>query len=234
VEQEVDCQCGEPGCGTCPGLVDIAGPDYSITKTEVSRDQYAAFVAVSHDMNIQVTECLANDSYIPTFSWPASPGDGDQPVIGVDYCDARAYCAWTGRELCGARTGGAHDWDDHANASISAWYDACSNGGTQLYPYGTTYDPNACNGTDLGLGGFVDVGTLATCDGSITGLRDMAGNVWEWTNACGDVGSGNEGNCIRRGGGRFSTADTMRCNLRSARDVLYKDSSTGIRCCYVP
>ena len=132
------------------------------------------------------------------------------------------------------RSGGEHDWDDHANASVSAWYDACSSGGVQVYPYGNSYDGNACNGADLNVGDMVDVGSLATCEGSHTGLFDMAGNVWEWTNACGDPGSANEDDCIRRGGSRFSDADTMRCNLRSGRDRLHADSSTGIRCCFVP
>jgi formylglycine-generating enzyme required for sulfatase activity len=228
-EKEVDCLCGEPGCGTCPTtIVDISGGNYTITSTEISRDQYAGFVAFSHDMGVQVSECAGNTSYLPGSSWPIGGGQGSLPVVGVDYCDARAYCAWTGRSLCGDYDGNVHSDGDHDNAGVSIWYDACSGGQTLVYPYGGTYEPQTCNGGDYVPSGLTDVGSVTTCEGSLTDLYDMSGNVWEWTNGCSAT------QCLRRGGSRFSTPTVLECDLKSLRDFDYSDSSTGIRCCTAP
>ena len=43
-----------------------------------------------------------------------------------------------------------------ANANISEWYNACSAGGALAYPYGNTYEPEACDGRD-----YAEAGTPA-------------------------------------------------------------------------
>src|SRR5439155_10410827 len=134
-------------------------------------------------------------------------------------------CAWAGKRLCGRIGGGAlavgppeHD------ATQSQWFDACSMGGTLPYPYGDTFDANACSGP-LGT-----VGARARCVGGYAGIYDMSGSVWEWNDACDSAKP--DSFCHAYGGAFDSTAEELACGAaprpwtRNAGAV-----NIGIRCC---
>jgi hypothetical protein len=49
--------------------------------------------------------------------------------------------------------------------------------------YGNTYQPQTCNGTDVGLGTMANVGTMPGCESSVSGysgVYDLGGDVSEW------------------------------------------------------
>jgi formylglycine-generating enzyme len=115
-------------------------------------------------------------------SWrqPFGPGSGldgkaDHPVVQVAYADAEAYAAWAGRRL----------------PSEAEWEYAARAGGTGIYAWGDDVRPDGRlmantwqgrfpyenSGAD-GWRGTSPVGSFAPND---FGLRDMIGNVWEWT-----------------------------------------------------
>jgi hypothetical protein len=72
--------------------------------------------------------------------------------VCVDWCDALGFCAFVGKRLCGGMGGGPITVQNANDASQDEWYNACSEGGVQLYPYGNTYQPTACNGLSSSVG----------------------------------------------------------------------------------
>ena len=68
--------------------------------------------------------------------------EAKKPIRCVDWCDARAYCAWAGKRLCfGVNNSGVL----LPRGKPPEWDRACSVGSTREYPYGTAYDHAACN-----------------------------------------------------------------------------------------
>jgi formylglycine-generating enzyme required for sulfatase activity len=124
---------------------------FCIDATEVSLEQYLEFVtAATQTPPEQPSACSWNTAFEPD---PPNAGATELPVRGVDWCDARAYCQWAGKRLCGAIAGGPSPYDEPSGA-LNAWYAACSAGGTRAFPYGDEYDPQACNGGDYGAEGM--------------------------------------------------------------------------------
>jgi len=199
---------------------------FCIDATETTNAEYAQFLA-NPDVAPQPAYCTWNQSFEPKF--PLSAG-AELPVVGVDYCDARAYCEWAGKRLCGRIGGGATPFNSYADARESQWYAACSAGGALFYPYGNSYDPTACNGADLNRGGLVAVGSTR-CEGGPKGVFDMSGNAWEWENSC-EAETGVDDKCRLRGGEFTNPSGFLRCDYGEfyiERD--FTSYSIGIRCC---
>ncbi|HEY0139011.1 MAG TPA: SUMF1/EgtB/PvdO family nonheme iron enzyme [Nannocystis sp.] len=218
--------CGTPGCGDCPDAGMVAYPGFSIGAREVSNAEYQQFLAAGQDPAIQPEQCAWNDDYTPTI-WPAI--DPALPVVNIDWCDARAYCAWAGKRLCGAIEGGPASPFDIVNPAKNQWYRACSNGDFRPYPYGKKYKKFACNGADALFGGLLGVGSLPLCEAPIAGVFDLSGNVWEWVDSC--IGDGPDAECMRRGGSFYSDPDALRCDVLSTRPRSTAVHYVGLRCC---
>lgn len=218
-----------PDAGGCPpGMVQIQS--YCIDVTEVTRLQYAAWLATNPLSSEQSAECNWNTDFAPSCEWPVGTR-GQHPVVCVDWCDAYAYCHRVSKRLCGKIGGGENDFADFADPSKSQWFNACSAGGTLAYPYGSSYDPAACNGADKGIGSTIVTGNLASCQGGFPGLFDMSGNVWEWEDSCDGTGK------CRVRGGSFADPDTSEAH-RCAYDYAFGNNtrdasfnSLGFRCC---
>jgi len=206
----------------------LQGGSYCVDSTEVSNAQYLEFlVAKGTDMTGQDPWCAWNTTYTPsTGLWPPS----DQlPVKHVNWCDAFAFCKWAGKHLCGKIGGGPNSFADYANPTASQWYNACSHGGAWTYPYGTAYQPTACNTLDNGVGATVPVGSKVTCEGGFPGLYDMSGNVWEWEDACNGNTDQND-QCRIRGGPYDNGGDYGMCSTSDG--ALRNDPRAfGFRCC---
>jgi formylglycine-generating enzyme len=219
--------CGTPNCGTCPDANMVAFPGFWIDATEVTNDQYSQFLEAAVSPDVQTDACAWNTSFKPEV-WPPAE-DGQLPVVHVDWCDAHAFCAWAGKRLCGKIGGGPASVLDIVNPTKNQWYRACSGGLGNLFPYGDSYVPTACNGMEAGVGQRVPAGSVKTCEGSAIDLFDMSGNVFEWVDSC--ASDDPAAPCLRRGGSFFSDAETMQCNLKSERARSDQDSYVGLRCC---
>jgi hypothetical protein len=100
-----------------------------------------------------------------------------KPRRDVDWCDARAYCQWAGKRLCGRPGGGSAPFDELASPTASEWYFACSRGGKRPYPYGLTFQDWACATADNPKTGVSHVRGNWGCQGGFDDLWDMSGNV---------------------------------------------------------
>ncbi len=117
-----------------------------------------------------------------------------------------------------------------AKADASEWFNACSNGGKQAYPYGNTYSSGACNGIDYGAGGPVTAGSASGCEGGHKGLFDMSGNLFEWEDSC-SGSSGADDSCRIRGGAFNNNEANLRCDVDATANRNQATVTIGFRCC---
>jgi formylglycine-generating enzyme required for sulfatase activity len=231
---------GDSGLPPPPACVATAGPSlvkldlFCIDSTEVSNDQYSAFLAASPALTLAPSPaCSYKTSFAPSSAIPS--GKGSEPVVWVDWCDAYAFCGWAGKHLCGALQGGSSSEANAANPAVDEWYVACSMSGTYVYPYASnTYVQGKCNDSEAKTNSLRDVGTFPGCVGGYPGIFDMNGNAYEWEDACA-VSVGASDACLIRGGAfDFSGTGYGGCNTyfndyTVERSDSYND--TGFRCC---
>jgi len=243
------------GCLTTHARISVEIPRagspsiYCIDRSEVKNAEYKAFLDAvgGATAGAQAPACAFNSSYAPDTAGACNQydpvGKANLPVACVDWCDAAAYCKWEGKHLCGrVDGGGANPPASSADATMSAWYRACSHAGELDLPYGNVYDGMRCIGLDNAAIHPVAV-PHTDCEGGYSGLYDMSGNVAEWEDSCsGDTGATDS--CLTRGGSYLDTdkpvgnAPSLLCNskVHGNPGVATKPRSTrneeiGFRCC---
>ncbi len=128
-----------------------------IDKTEVTNAQYKKCV--------QAGACKAS-AYASDSTYNADT----QPVVGVDWSNAQAYCQWAGRQL----------------PTEAQWEKAARGTDGRIYPWGNQAATCEYAVMDDGSGVGCGKGNAAWLVGSKPkgaspyGALDMAGNVWEW------------------------------------------------------
>ncbi|PDW03513.1 NACHT domain-containing protein [Candidatus Viridilinea mediisalina] len=103
----------------------------------------------------------------------------NQPVVGVSWYEASAYCAWLTAE--GRRAGWLYPGERLRLPTALEWECAARGGEQRRYPWGDE-PPEAqrANYSATGLRVPAPVGCFPT-GAAACGARDLAGNVWEWT-----------------------------------------------------
>ncbi|MGI9382354.1 MAG: formylglycine-generating enzyme family protein [Methyloligellaceae bacterium] len=156
---------GGIGHSSMPGPARFDPPGYWIDRFEVTNARYLKFIkATGHQ-----PPAFHDD---PAFNRP------DQPVTGVTWDDANAFCHWAGGRL----------------PNEIEWEKAARGVDRRLYPWGNEPDLSRA-----GLTGEIPLPVTATPgDVSPYGVRGMAGNVSEWVedlrlagNSCRRVHAGN-------------------------------------------
>lgn len=204
--------------GACANGMIRAGR-YCIDATEVTNGAYASFLAV--DGGERPAPCSWKTSFEPDEWDPAAPPA--LPVVGVDWCDAYAFCAWAGKRLCGGIEGGSAAF---GQPDASQWFEACSKSGSRIYPYGDTYQINVCC---TEANSPVAAGSRASCVGGFAGLFDMSGNVREWEDSC--ATNDPSAPCSIRGGGFDSEESDSTCATRDQKPRDKREENVGFRCC---
>lgn len=132
--------------------------DFAIDETEVTVDQFAECV--------EADGCTEPSTGEPC-NWGVT-GHGDHPVNCVTYPQAAAYCAWANKRL----------------PTAEEWEYAARYNDNRKYPWGdSTADYNTKSNFAVLTDGYeftAPVGSY-TAGNSALGLKDMSGNVWEWT-----------------------------------------------------
>jgi formylglycine-generating enzyme required for sulfatase activity len=191
---------------------------FYLAATETTNAQYARFVqATGHPQ--------------PLYRQDENLNAPDQPVVGVSWHDAQAFCRWLSRE-----TGAVH------RLPTEAEWEAAARGGLsgQPYPWGQDL-PNAAGRyranyypNDFADDGFRLTAPVGSFAANGYGLFDMAGNVSEW---CADEKSPLGGESpfaapdyrVRKGGSWRSRARNLRCAARQFSPPHTADGFIGFR-----
>ena len=221
---------------------------FAVSETEVTRGQFAAFVAdTKREMPVG---CYTHGDGMDTTSdldaaasWraPRFEQSDDHPVVCVTWEDASDYAAWLSR-----KTG-----QTYRLPSDAEWEYAARAGTTSAYFWGADADRGCdwMNGGDPSLSralplwpravardkaaGVPGARMLECDDGSAFtsaarhykpnafGIYDVAGNVWEWVDACREYAPSTDG------GTAGSSSD--RCSLRGVRGGSWDDWPLELR-----
>jgi formylglycine-generating enzyme len=197
---------------------------FCIDAHEVSRSSYDAFVtAKGADYAGQRAECASNQSYAPTSTLV---GGLTMPVVGIDFCDAAAYCAWAGKRLCGG-IGGAPL--PYGASAVSEWEAACSAGQSKKYPYGASYVAGLCAVENAPVR---STAAATLCEGGYPGLFEMVGNVWEYTDTLPEKSDAGRGaDLVYFYGGGNIHPSSYDCNIAGRYPRQSAAIDVGVRCC---
>lgn len=171
-------------------------PALYIDKFEVTNGRYALFVKATGAAPSKLRD-------FPQFN------DPEQPVTGIPWKNAAAYCKWAGRRLPTEQ-----EWERTARGSQG-----------RLWPWGNEAEAKRFNGRAQAQYAAVHVGQFPSGD-TPEGVSDMAGNVWEWTAS--DWGAGLH---VMKGGSFLNLLSYVRPALRWASHNETKGTEfLGFRC----
>lgn len=200
---------------------------YKIDITEVSNRQYKDFLGVKNKNRYSHPKEPKSNSYQPKY-WqqyrsplflnsPASkvaPFDGEtfrqpeNPVVGVDWWDAYAYCRWANKRL----------------PTSLEWEKAARGVDGRIWPWGNKWDYAKANtgGDKWGeVDGFIYAAPSVSFGGGASryGLLNMAGNVAEWSD-----------NAELMGGSSNNRPSGVRASAKRPRNKNYRSFNIGFRC----
>ena len=148
---------------------------------------------------------------IDQYEFPNQPGK--LPRVAAPFAEAEASCRNSGKRLC----------------SEDEWEAACRGPQNLRFPYGTRYDPDACNTTDAkdnprqtGVSG-----AFSKCRSGYN-VFDLSGNAAEWTASAFD-GQGDEK--AVKGGHAARPSFDDRCASRRKMALGARSVTVGFRCC---
>lgn len=159
----------------------------------------------------------------------------NQPVVGVTWYEAVAYCRWLTAALA--------DGFEYRLPTEAEWERAARGPDGWRYPWGNDWADNRANSKELNLERTTPVGIFP--DGaSREGVLDLSGNVWEW---CNDwygedtyfrrkgrieqdpFGPAKGQSKLLRGGSWYSDRTAVRCASRLRDGPGRRDGYSGFR-----
>jgi len=154
-----------------------------------------------------------------------------QPVVCVNFDDAKEFARWLTQEDAGL-LGGAR----YRVISESEWLACAQCGDGREYPWGNSMPPKYGNYSDSSsawgfkIGGYTD-GHAVTCAVEQSGrnewgLYGMGGNVWE---CCASDSTGSSFGAWRGASWDYSNSNNLRCACRHDDDGSGRDNDYGFR-----
>jgi formylglycine-generating enzyme required for sulfatase activity len=234
-------------CRTCPDdwfdqekpQHKVVLPAFWVDQYEVTNRQYRLFIDAGGYNKVELwtgpgwdwktRESREHPQYWADSSW----NQPDQPVVGVVWYEAVAYCRWAGARLPSeAEWEKAAGWDEGLRRKLT-------------YPWGDSWDRQRANTAELGLRHTTPVGQFCREAGAASpyGACDMAGNAWEWCSTLHrsypyDPDDGREdleakGTRTLRGGSWINERHEARTAYRLPPfpgDFILFDPTNGFRC----
>ncbi len=233
--------------------VDVELPEFWVARFPLTVAQYAPFVAVGYAPDAELWWCKKGLEWKrerrrqQPWRWnSADYAQLNQPVIGVSWYEAAAYCTWLTEQLKDVlpadyclRLPTEAEWE-----VLAAW----EHGQRHTYPWGepeptpelAVYEDD--DGRDLGHPAAVGV---CPAGAAACGALDVAGNVWEWT-ASADAEYPQQCAIIEadppthrdmalRGGSYWNNRTYVRCAARGwGSPGVSFGSARGFRCVLAP
>jgi len=239
---------GDAACATGKGgpmrqIPTPSGGTMCIDETEVTVGAYQEFLASGAEVTFPdgdpaKARCDAKQGHAPSCEEAKCAGAGcDLPQTCVDQCDAKAYCLWAGKRLCGALAGGTSALAEANDPTKSQWQNACSSGGRD-WPYGPSYDAQACNTSDhqpAPCGGPAVTAGYPACQapqGPYDQVFDLSGNVSEWVDASQEGADWPEQRCVIMGGSYVHYWGDASCTGATLEwPCNAQNPEFGFRCC---
>ncbi|MEL7432974.1 MAG: SUMF1/EgtB/PvdO family nonheme iron enzyme [Chloroflexota bacterium] len=210
----------------------IPNRGYSIAKYPVTNAQYRKFIeAGGYNTERWWTndgwQQKQKDSWTEPRFWQDSKWNGDtQPVIGVSWFEAVAFCLWlsesTGEKIM--------------LPTEDQWQYAAQSDDGRTYPWGNNWNRELCNNNveKKGIGKTTPVTQYEGKGDSPFGVVDMAGNVWEWCltdydEKTNDINSSANRRVLRGGSWNYVDTDYFRCDFRNDRDPRSRNDYNGFR-----
>ncbi|MFK8017243.1 MAG: SUMF1/EgtB/PvdO family nonheme iron enzyme, partial [Gammaproteobacteria bacterium] len=134
----------------------------------------------------------------------------NQPVVGISFFEAQAYCHWAGGRLPSKEESRA----------------AATGPKGLVYPWGDNWEDGICNTGESGLEATSPVGLFPRSRHTVFGLEDMAGNVFEW---CDSKPDENTSHRVMRGGS-WDIASRRACSAYSTAFISWgRFNNVGFR-----
>jgi len=167
----------------------------------------------------------------PQWWYDADRNNPSQPVVGITWFEANAYCVWlsaaAGRTY---RLPTEAEWEAAARGPAPTPTPQVGEGqGVRVYPWGDDWDPAKANTIEGRVLKPTPVGAYAAAGGvGPFGAEDQAGNVWNWTSSLyrpypyrddGREDANAEGERAVRGGAWYDGRQLAQCAYRSSRGV---------------
>ncbi|MBP1466139.1 SUMF1/EgtB/PvdO family nonheme iron enzyme [Candidatus Chloroploca sp. M-50] len=132
---------------------------------------YGGRMPSSDDMIVPITQ--------PALWTNGQYNNPNQPVVGVSWYEASAYCAWL--TALGRTAGWLYPGEVLRLPTAMEWERAARHTDQRTFPWGDeAVTPERANYTDTGVRAPSPVGVFPT-GAACCGALDMAGNIWEWT-----------------------------------------------------
>jgi formylglycine-generating enzyme required for sulfatase activity len=207
---------------------DITLPEFWIARLPITVAQFALFVAEGYTADAERWwtpkgwQWKENRRRRHPWGWndPRYTA-ANQPVIGVTWYEARAYCAWLTEHLRDSLAPGMLiRLPTEAEWEAAAAFDAA--GQRRRYPWGSS-EPSLDHAVydASGLQAAAPVG-CCPAGAAACGALDMAGNVWEWCN--------NSYRDYPRASNKGREDFTPRESEVSLRGSYWNAKSTNVRC----
>ena len=185
---------------------------YLIGRYPVTNRQYKEFVdAVGHRLPFRDDDWSRSSNWVEE-TRSCRPGREEHPVTLVSWYDAQAYCRWFG-----ARLPTEAEWEKSARGEDR-----------RQWPWGNVWQNERGNAGPNGVLDTTPVSRYGERGQSPYGVRDLAGNIWEWTSSLADPypydaedsreSPDGLGRRIHRGGAWFISPFFARCAARGSAD----------------
>ena len=224
---------------------------FALSKTEITRGQFAAFVKKTRYNTGDKCWTLQEGKYDSrSGNWqnPGYPQDDKHPVTCINWEDAKAYAEWmskkTGKKY---RLPSEAEWEYAARGHTRTtryWGESAE----EACGYANVADKTAqaqIKGTSAWLvhncmDGFAYTAPVGHFKANAFGLKDMLGNVWEWTEDSyhdnykdapteGSAWQGDGVKRVLRGGSWNNEPQNVRAAIRNGNKSVQRFSIFGFR-----